>query len=250
LYDTDGSRRTDFALADLFGVTAAERADTNYDCYQLIRAPAHPILTGIQDTELLINGGETLLCTITSPDTHTAVCTHVPKITNQPPERAWVDSFETPHPTIVVGGYGSGQVVYFANQTDRLCETKGHEDLRNTLAGALRWLLGGSSSLDATAPSSVHVHMLRAAASDGTYVVSLVNLTSGPQRPLREILPVSDIGLTVHVPAQRFAGLEPLRAPERPRVVRQRTIPDGRVEVTLRLGRLEEFTSIRLDFEV
>ena len=44
---------------------------------------------------------------------------------------------------MTAGRYGLGKVVYFANQTDKLCYTNGHEDFRNLFGNAVEWVKSG-----------------------------------------------------------------------------------------------------------
>ena len=112
LFDEQGRRRADFGLADVFGVSSTGlRKDTGNDCYQKIQAPDHPLLSGMgaDHTRLLINGGTTHLSKPLNLPGYTTVCTYVPLIFNQPPEKAWIADMETSYPTIVAGEFGAGR---------------------------------------------------------------------------------------------------------------------------------------------
>lgn len=194
LFDENGKERTDFGLKDLFGCswTGIEK-DTEIDCYQKIRC-THPILrnTGFQNTEMLMNEGKTLLCTLENHSEANMVCSYIPQIPNQPPEFAWIGKENTVYPTITVNQYGKGRCVYFANQTDKLCYTNGHEDFLESMAGAVAWAGKDNFEITTNAPSSVHISWLWNKEKNEA-VVSLVNTSASYNRPIRELIPVHEI---------------------------------------------------------
>lgn len=199
LYDEKGKRREDFGLADLFGVSfSGIGKDTRQDCYQQVRRPEHPILKDmdIQNTRMILNEGTTLLCRKTRTD-YDSICTYVPVIYNQPPEYAQIREEETDYPTITAGSYGKGRVVYFANQTDSSCYANGHEDLIQTFENAVRWAGKEAFSYRARAPQSVHISLTEGREDSGRKVFSLVNTAGAGQRPVREVLPVYGISITL-----------------------------------------------------
>lgn len=195
LYDENGRRRPDFGLRDLFGVSfTGMRRDTASDCYQLIRRQ-HPVLEGMRadQTIVLMNEGHTLLTKAEKGKEDQVVCTYIPQIYNQPPEYAWIPEMETEFPTIMINGYGEGRVVYFANQTDKLCYTNGHEDFLDSFVNSVKWASGEKFSLEVKAPASVHVTLMEKNTDPSEKVLSFVNTTGGTVRPLREISPVYGI---------------------------------------------------------
>ncbi len=240
LYDLDGARRPDFGLADLFGCRySGSTLDTHKDCYQSIEIASHPILSGITDTEMLINAGRTAM---TRADGAQVVCRVVPIIANQPPERAWRETIPGEEPTLCVNSFGKGTVVYFANQPDGMSLLHGHPDFRLTLANASRMLLGDDLALRTNAPESVHVALTRKPAGDPgrgtTWVLSLINHTSAPGRPLRTLVPVRDLRVELRL------------GPCRHRVLRADGKLVARSEAGLtviEIDRLDEFCSVALE---
>ena len=241
LHDLKGVRRPDFGLADVFGCHyTGSTLDTRKDCYQYIDIPGHAILAGIRDTELLINAGRTAM---TRSGGAQVICRVVPIIANQPPERAWRETTAAEEPSLCVHAYGKGMVVYFANQPDRMSLLHGHPDFRLPLANAVRLLLGDDLILRTNAPESVHIALTQkggaaASASAGTRILSLVNHTSGPGRPLRTLVPVFDIRVEL-----RFG-------PARHRVLKADGAVTARSErglTVVEIGRLEEYCSVALE---
>jgi len=191
LYDGHGHKRKDFLLNDLFGCHfTGEIANTEIDCYQKV-ITRNSILDGFEKTSLLHNGGLTVLCSI-EPDV-TIVTGYLPKINNQPPENAFPANWESAYPIILDHTVGAGRVIYFANQPGKLNHTVGHPDYHQLLVNAITTLLENQVSLSTNAPASVHVYLNKDRGNGGRYQLSLVNTTSAPQRPIRNLLPVGDI---------------------------------------------------------
>ena len=200
LYDEKGRRREDFGLKDLFGVSfTGMTRDTSSDCYQMVRDPAHPLLRGMgaDRTRMVMNEGSTLLCTVTEGSGAHTVLSYVPKIFNQPPEYAWIPEEKTDYPTAVVNRFGKGRVVYFANQADKLCWTNGHEDFIDTYCNAIFHVITAPLSLETNAPASVHICLMHRAGNHGQMVLSAVNTTSAALRPVKELVPVTDIEIAL-----------------------------------------------------
>jgi hypothetical protein len=196
LYDEKGKLRRDFGLAELFGCHFKEKINTRKDCYQYISDKNHPLVKpDSEKSELLLNAGFTLLCR-PEPQSN-VVCTYVPVVHNQPPEKAWTTKWAKEYPTIIENRFGRGKVIYFANQPDVISYEMGHPDMRNLLLRSIRYLAGGTIPIVTNAPESVHAGLTQSAASPGEYVFSLVNTTSGPVRPIRNIVPVHDIHVTL-----------------------------------------------------
>lgn len=193
LFTADRKQRSDYGLSELFGVHyAGKRENTRKDSYQFILNKKHPIVEADSaKTELLFNAGYTAL---SKPSGNaTVICTWVPAIQNQPPDKAWVKEFSKEFPTIVENKFGAGKVLYFANQPDLLSYETGHPDPRNLLLRSFRYLAGSFIPVETNAPSSVHLGLTRSLRKKGEYILSLVNTTSGPVRPIRELVPVHDI---------------------------------------------------------
>ena len=240
LHDLNGAARADFGLADVFGCSYTGRsADTRKDTYQFIARPEHPLVSpDSAKTELLLNYGQTLLC---RPRPNAVViCTHVPTVNNQPPEKAWVESWSREFPTVVENRFGTGRCLYFANQPDQGNHDMGHPDMRLLLERAVRHLAADTLPIAAaTVPTTVHLGLTRSFVAPHEFILSLVNTTSGPVRPVRELLPVFDLGVTLRLGGTLITS----------RVLRAQ----GACEVTndgglvhVRLARLDDFCAVHL----
>lgn len=243
LNDPTGAPRKDFGLADVFGCNfTGEVADTRKDTYQSIARPDHPVVApDSAKTKLLLTYGRTLLCTAASDAD--VICTHVPTVNNQPPEKAWVESWSGGNPTMVEHRLGAGRCIYFANQPGQNTYDIGHPDVRLVLERAVRYLAGDTLPVaDATAPTSVHVGLTQSIYAPGEFVVSLVNTTSAPVRPLREVLPVSDLALTLRL-GGTLAGHRIMRAQGACDVAARGNLID------IQLARLDDFAAVHLRLE-
>jgi hypothetical protein len=211
LFDEKGVELENYGLSELFGVDyAGKRESTKSDNYQFILDKSHPLVNEDSgETELLFNAGYTALC---KPLASTkVVCTWVPTIHNQPPDKAWVDSFSTEYPTITENTYGNGKVIYFANQPDLLSHVIGHADPRNLLQRAIRYLVGNEIPVETNAPPSVNLGLTTSLKEDGQYILSLINTTSGPVRPIRALIPVQDIWVKINISGKAYKDYKILR---------------------------------------
>lgn len=196
LFDEVGKMRTNFSLSDVFGVSyGGSVVNTQMDCYQKIIS-REKIMAGFENTQLLHNGGKTLMV---NPASGTKVITgYLPQINNQPPEFAFLESWDSNSPIMVINNFGKGQVVYFANEVDKLNYTIGHPDYSNLISNSLNTLLDDVEVLQTNAPASVHVYLNQNPDDKSVYQLSLVNTSSASLRPLRDLVPVS--GITIHLP--------------------------------------------------
>lgn len=237
LFEKDGTQRKDFALADLLGVSYADdKKDTNQGGYQLIRTP-HEMLKSIGDTDILMNGGESLVCRAKNA---TTVATMIPNIHNQPPERAWTDKLETDDVSIAVHSVGKGKVVYFANDITRLALESGHKDFKDVFGAAIDYCLGDDQILETNAPASVRMSLLTNGA--GRYVLSMVNYSSSPYRPMTEIVPVRDFDAYLHPPKGELADWKDLQGDGR---IHVEAVSDGRIRV--HVDQIDVFESVAIE---
>ena len=240
LRDEQGGAREDFGLRELLGVTSTgEVRDTRRDSYQLIRKAGHPLLRGMDAlrTRMVANDGKTMLCRLYG-SAHEGVLSFVPMIYNQPPEYAWIpeEEWETPYVTVTAGAFGSGRTVYFANQTDRDCRMHPGEDPEDLYANAVLWALGSKPQMTAKAPESVHISVTAEQREDGTEerVISFINLTAGPWRPVREVIPVRDLEVRMK---GKLAAARLLYGSS------EMSVSDEGGEIVIRIAELGEFAS-------
>jgi hypothetical protein len=244
LFDDTGKERNDFGLANLFGVSyAGERENTRRDNYQYILNRHHPLVEpDSEQTELLFNAGFTAL-TKPAQDAN-VICTWVPTIQNQPPDKSWVAKFSTEFPTVVENKTGKGKVFYFANQPDLLSYKIGHQDPRNLLLRSIRNLAGDAIPIETNAPASVNIGLTKSLMGAGEYVLSLVNLTSGPVRPIRSVLPVYDIHVRLTLDGKSIKAYRVLRSQG------DCSITKNGNTLNIQLNKLQDFCAIHIEMVV
>jgi hypothetical protein len=242
LFNSDGVKRQDFGLAEVFGCSfTGEKINTRKDFYQVIADPTHYIVNPDgQQTQLLINAGYTLICK--AGPTAKKICTYHPVVHNQPPEKAWTNAWAREYPTVLENTYKKGKSIYFANQPDLITFEFAHPDVRNLLARGVRYLAGDSIGLETNAPESVHTGLTRSLVNPKEFIFSFVNTTSGPVRPLRNLLPVYDLSVQLNLEGN-LNRYKVLRAQGDVNVVSAK----GKIEI--KLGKLEDFFAVHLTME-
>jgi hypothetical protein len=245
LYDPAGKERPELGLAELFGVQyAGKKENTRKDNYQFIQSKNHPLVAADSPhTELLFNAGFTLL-TQPAPGAE-VICTLVPTVHNQPPDKAWVEQLSSEFPTVVQNSFGKGKVLYFANQPDVLSYDPGHPDPRHLLERGIRHLVGNTLPIvETNAPASVHIGLTESRQKPGQYILSFVNTTSGPRRPIRELIPVQDIRVKLRLDGKSLSKHQVLRAQGNCKVRSK-----GQ-ELEVQLARLEDFCAVHIQMKV
>jgi len=233
LYNENGKIRNDFSLSSVFGVAYnGVVVNTEMDCYQKI-ITRNELLSGFEETLLLHNGGKTLMVN-PAPET-TVITGYLPKINNQPPENAFPVNWDSHNPIMVMNEFGKGKVVYFANNAARLNYTIGHPDYNGLFVNSLNTLLRKNEVLVTNASASVHVYLNQSSRDNKVYQLSLVNTSSASQRPFRDLVPVSDISVTLPFD---FKSCEPILKETKTNVK-----AEGR---TLIINNLNEFFALKL----
>lgn len=250
LWRTDGARRADFGLADVFGCNyTGVQKDSNLWSYQNVH-PGHPLTEGLGETELVANAGTTILVR-PHDDKVVTPLTYVPKIYPQPPERAWLNSLTTNFPTATVHQYGDGECIYFSTSIDRNVSQHGHPDFGLLLANAVRHLLAGANPLSTDAPPSVQLALNHVKNAPGKYLLHAINLTSAPRRPVSRLVSAHDITIKVSLPgAKRLKSCCMLRKEDLDAEVSERYDPAfDSLTVTMKLAELREYAAWHLEVE-
>ena len=80
---------------------------------------------------------------------------------------------------------------------DKLCHTNGHEDFTTIFYNAIQWAKNKDFSISTDAPDSVHIAVTENIENRYKTVVSAINLTSSPKRPVKQLYPVGNINIDV-----------------------------------------------------
>lgn len=212
LFDEEGVRREDFALASLFGASSLHRHQGGrrlptgswettpaHTYLQLLEpwagegARRHPVLAGFDDTDQLPFGGrlENVV-----PRGGRAVASLVEAFPVYPPETAWQREPATTTPAAIIHEPGRGRVVYLPADLDR-CFGRGLQpDHARLLGNAVRWAARGRQSVTFSGPGTVDLHLYR---QQQRFVLHLVNLSAaGASRiPMHEDIPVGPLAVTI-----------------------------------------------------
>ncbi len=143
-YDEWGNPRDDFALADLFGASAAgEVLPPRDNSYMRIDQP-HPVLEGFVGTSLLPGAEERVPI---RADGSALVLSVVPAYPAFPPEMVFPRQPRTGEPAAVFRQNGDSRVAYFAGDVDRTFWRSTNTDLSRLIGNTVRWLRGDRQPL-------------------------------------------------------------------------------------------------------
>jgi hypothetical protein len=112
-------------------------------------------------------------------------------------------------------------------------------DFAELLARAVDFARGDAAVLRTTAPPSVRFSLLTDGA--GRYTLSFVNHTSAPRRPIRNVVPVANLEVTLRLPEPNLQSWSILKADTPMDISRN---ADGSIRVRVPL--LRAFASVAL----
>ncbi len=172
--DTSGEYRTDFGLADVFGVTATGHAPLEgLENAQYQIGGDHPIIQAYADTIVLPAASRlSLVQSLARTDTPLVL---VPPAAAEPAEFALAEIPQVSRPVMFAREQEQSRIVYFPGDIDHAIWEQNSIDLAGLLANAVRWAHGSELPVTVEGPGlvdiGVHVYgnMLQ---------VHLVNLTS------------------------------------------------------------------------
>ena len=221
LYDEHGTRREDFGLSDVFGVSFAGRIEgPMQNSYLSLDSDAggkrHPILDGLDGTSRIINGVFRLEVTPRIP--FPSPLTLIPTYPDLPMEDVYPRVPHTDTREVYLRDLGRGRVVYIPWDIDRTFWEVMCVDHGRLLKNAFAWALNEPPPVEVSGPGLLDVTHWRQRAS---MTVHLVNLTNPMMMkgPLREFIPVGPERVTVRLPqGTRAKNVRLLRAGTTPRV--------------------------------
>ena len=225
LFDEDGQKRTDFGLADVFGVHATgshHGSDTDdrkswdeWGQHTYLRitperrrwvygpsigtepadeSPRHPAFTGFDDTDLLPFGGR--LEVIVPSENVAAPLTLVPPFPIYPPETAWMRYPASQVPALVLKeSPHQGRVAYLAADIDRTFGRSRLPDHATLLANLTRWTAQDRIPIAVDGPGFVHCQLYE---HDQRRILHMVNLSGFEtgNAPVHEYYPVGPLTVT------------------------------------------------------
>ncbi len=172
LYDENLKSRTDFALADLLGISkAGEVVGTNGNAYYARLERPHAILDGFADTNWLPGAQNR----VPLKPVRDAVLTVVPGFVRYPPELAYPPVSHTVQPAVVLRETGSSRIAYFPGDIERTFWLTGHGDLLRLMHNTIRWITEDERVVHVDGPGFVEMFAWE---TNPGYAVHLLNYTS------------------------------------------------------------------------
>jgi hypothetical protein len=201
LYNETGQRRSDFGLADLFGVSYAGNVETQVkNSYIRIEAETkHPILKGLEDAGRIINTVSHVNVKATTPFPNPPL-TRIPSYPDLPMEAVWPRVPKTDIPEVYLREYGKGRVVYFPGDLERTFWEILAVDHGTLLRNAVEWAMNEEQPVTVKGQGMLDVVVWRQKQS---MTVHMVNLTNPMlfKAPYRELIPSPPQEVTVKLPA-------------------------------------------------
>jgi hypothetical protein len=180
LYDEWGTKRKDFGLADVFGVTFKGRIEgPMQNSYLRLEAdPAtgkrHPLLAGLEDAPRIINGVRRVEVEATRPCPNPPL-TLVPSYPDLPMEKVYPRVLKTEVPQVFLHEEGSGRIVYFPWDIDRTFWEVLSVDHFKLMRNAVAWATNEDAPVTVIGPGVLDVTVWR---QQRSLTVHLVNLTN------------------------------------------------------------------------
>jgi hypothetical protein len=214
LYDEWGVKRSDFGLADLFGVGFQGRIEgpMQNSYLRLETDPAngrrHPLLSGLEDAPRIINGVHRVEVQPSRPFPHPPL-TLIPSYPDLPMEKVYPRVLKTEVPQVFLRELpltpsdgervAAGRVVYFPWDIDRTFWEVLCVDHLKLLRNAVTWATNEEAVVTVTGPGVLDVTVWR---QPDSFTVHLVNLTNPMMMkgPVRELIPVGEQRVRVRLP--------------------------------------------------
>jgi len=220
LYDEQGKQRSDFGLAELFGVSYKQGVEgPMQNSYLRLKADTatnkfHPILVGLEDASRIINGIYTIKV---SPGSYPfpSPVTLIPTYPDLPMEDVYSRISDTDIREVYLRESGKGRVVYIPWDIDRSFWKFMALDHSKLLNNIIRWALNEEPIVTVRGPGLIEVTAWRQKKS---MTVHLVNLTNPMmlKGPFRELIPVK-AELNIKIPLNvRVTGVQLLLGEAKP----------------------------------
>ncbi|HKJ78060.1 MAG TPA: alpha-amylase family protein, partial [Prolixibacteraceae bacterium] len=194
MHDENGIRRSDFGLADLFGVSFQQKVEgPMQNSYLRLKADPesnqfHPVLNGLGDAFRIIN---TIHMVNVKPETELASpVTLIPTYPDLPMEHVYPLEPETNIRGLYLNDSGNGRVAYFPGDIDRTYWQVMSADHLKLLQNTIRWALNEEPIVEINGPGVIDVTVWK---QEDSMTVHLVNLTNPAlmKGPFKEFIPVN-----------------------------------------------------------
>ncbi|MDA2926335.1 beta-galactosidase trimerization domain-containing protein [Acidobacteria bacterium AH-259-G07] len=204
LYDEWGVQRSDFELADVFGVwfkgRVQRRMQNSY--LRLEKDPTtgkfHPILAGLEDTSRIINGVQRVDVGPRQKYLNPPL-TLIPSYPDLPMEEVYPRVLNSGIPEVYLREVGRSRIVYFPWDIDRTFWEVMCVDHGKLIGNAVKWASNEEEPVTVTGRGVLDVTMWR---QKDSMTVHLVNLTNPMMMkgPFRELIAIGEQKVRVRLP--------------------------------------------------
>ena len=204
LYDEWGVRRKNFGLADLFGVRFNGRIEgPMQNSYLRIEDKSHPLLSGIVDTDRIINGVRRVDVSPVEKFANPPL-TLIPSYPDLPMEMVYPRVPKTDIAEVYLREIGKSRIVYFPWDIDRTFWEVLAMDHGRLLRNAVEWAANEEKPVTVSGAGVLDVTVWR---QEESMTVHLVNLTNPMMMkgPFREIFPIANQEVKVRLPQGKKA---------------------------------------------
>lgn len=204
LFDEEGNRRSDFGLADLFGVAARDEVKgpmkNSYLEMNMEDGQSHPVLKGLENTSRIING---IWRQLVDPKADfPSPVTLIPTYPDLPMEHVYPLETKTGIRELYLRTFGKGRVAYIPWDIDRTCWQIMNVDHSVLLQNIFQWSLNRKPPVTVQGPGIMDVTVWE---QEKSMTVHLVNFTNPMmlKGPYRELLPVGPESVEINIPANK-----------------------------------------------
>jgi hypothetical protein len=248
LYDEWGARRKELGLADLLGVSYRSKVERPMrNAYLRLEVDPrtgkrHPLLDGLEDAPRIIHGTSRLELTPRRAFPHPPL-TLIPSYPDLPMEMVYPRTERTQVPEVYLSEIGSGRIVYFPWDIDRVYWEVLAVDHGILLRNAVRWATNEEPPVEVKGPGVLDVTVWR---QQRSITVHLVNLTNPMMMkgPFRELIPVGEQRIVVRLPeGGRARRVQLLRAG------RELPVQQDGARLSLSLPSIRDIEIVAIDLE-
>lgn len=203
LYNEWGEKRSDFGLAEIFGVrfNGIIEGPMQNSYLQLEtdqKGLRHPILTGLESTSRIINAVRRVQVSATRAFNQFPL-TLIPSYPDLPMEKVYPRVGKTNVPQLYLQKIGAGRIVYFPGDIDRTFWEVLAPDHLKLLGNAVDWATNEDPIVNVTGPGVLDVVIWRQRASLTIHLVNLTN-SMAMKGPVRELVPIGEQHIRMKLP--------------------------------------------------